>query len=142
MADVERDGADLRDGDGSGGGGSASDGPQLRGKVVPLNSRRLTSFHLKQIAEALELPATGSTDQLRQVIEGELESEKHVDAANVQVLIEDRETVEVKLCLMDDSGVILETRPHVHTKDVSNLEWQKLQEALAEANELNSQLSE
>ena len=29
------------------------------GRVVPLNSRRLTAAHLKRIAEALELPVTG-----------------------------------------------------------------------------------
>ena len=38
------------------------------GRVVPLNSRRLTAAHLKRIAEALELPVTGATDQLRQLI--------------------------------------------------------------------------
>ena len=45
-----------------------------RGKRVPLNSRRLTAVHLRQLAEALELPAVGSTDEIRQVIEGKLQS--------------------------------------------------------------------
>ena len=34
------------------------------GKRVPLNSRRLTAVHLRQLAEALELPAVGSTDEI------------------------------------------------------------------------------
>ena len=43
-----------------------------RGRVLPLNSKRLTSTHLKQVAEKLKLPTTGSADQIRQLIEGKL----------------------------------------------------------------------
>ena len=58
------------------------------GKILPLNSRRLTSSHLKQLAESLELPTAGSLDQLRQLIEGKLDSERHVEVSYVQVVIQ------------------------------------------------------
>ena len=38
-----------------------------RGQYLPLNSKRLTAAHLRQIASALDLPTTGAADQLRQV---------------------------------------------------------------------------
>ena len=47
-----------------------------RGRVLPLNSKRLTSAHLKQVAEKLELPTTGSADQIRQLIEGKLQEDR------------------------------------------------------------------
>ena len=78
-----------------------------RGKVVLLNSRILTAAHLKRVAETLKLPTTGAADQLRQLIEGKLESDKHVEAINVQVVIQEELCVESKLTLMDKSGVIL-----------------------------------
>ena len=37
-----------------------------RGQVLLLNSKKLTSTHLKQVAEKLKLPTTRSADQLRQ----------------------------------------------------------------------------
>lgn len=73
--------------------------------MVPLNSRRLTAAHLKRVTEALELPTTGSTDQLCQLIEGKLESERNIEATNVQVIIQEEQCVESKLTLMNESGV-------------------------------------
>ena len=35
-----------------------------QGRLFPLNSHRLTSAHLKQIAESLGLPTTGSSDEI------------------------------------------------------------------------------
>ena len=58
-------------------------------QVLPLNLRRLMSSHPKQLAESLELPTAGSLDQFRQLIEGKLESEKHVEVSNVQVVIQE-----------------------------------------------------
>ena len=75
---------ELSDADETGSNGEERSREIPRGKVVPLNSRRLTSSHLKQ---ALELLVTGSADQLHQVIEGNLESDRHVEAANVQVVV-------------------------------------------------------
>ena len=54
----------------------------------PLNSKCLTATHLRWIASVLELPTTGAADQLRQVIEGKLETEGH-EAINVQVVLEE-----------------------------------------------------
>ena len=58
-----------------------------RGQYLPLNSKRLTAAHLRRIAATLELPTTGATKQLRQVIKGKLETEGY-EALNVQVLLE------------------------------------------------------
>ena len=40
-----------------------------RGQVLLLNSKRLTSAHLKQVIEKLELPTTVSVDQTCLLIE-------------------------------------------------------------------------
>ena len=53
-----------------------------RGRSLPLNSKRLTGAYLRQVATALGLPTEGSADQLRQVIEGQLETDGH-EAANI-----------------------------------------------------------
>ena len=100
-----------------------------RGKVAPLNSRRFMSSHMKQVAEALELSVTGSADQLRQVIEGKLESDRHVEVANVQVVVQEAQNVEVKLSLVDETCVFLEIQPHVQTKREFESELESLQEA-------------
>lgn len=110
-----------------------------RGKVLPLNSRRLTSSHLKQLAENLELPTSGSLDQLRQLIEGKLESEEHVEVSNVQVVVQELQFIELKLSLMSEEGVFLETEP---TKTSVETELESLQDALAEAKQENSVLTD
>ena len=69
------------------------------GRVVPLNLRRLTVAHLKRIAEVLELPVTGVTDQLCQLIDGKLESARHKEAANVQVILQEEQRIEMKLSI-------------------------------------------
>ena len=96
-----------------------------------MNSKRLTAVHLRRVAEALELPTAGATDQLRQQIEGKLESEKHIEATNVQVIIQEEQYVEVKVALMDESGVFLETQTLTHSQKESESE---IEMALAEAN--------
>ena len=117
--------------------------PELpRGRVVPLNSRRLTAAHLKRVAEALELPTTGSADQLRQLIEGKLESDKRVEATNVQVVIQEEQCVELKLSLMDESGILLTTEPIRFSKQEAESDMEAVQEALADANKQNSELSD
>ena len=59
--------------DGSVHGSSPTEGEIPSGKLLPLYSRRLTTVQLKRIAEGLELPTTGSADEIRQLIEGKLE---------------------------------------------------------------------
>lgn len=127
--------ADLEDGEES----SPELAAVLSGKILPLNSHQLTSSHLKQLAESLELPTTGSLDQLCQLIEGKLESEKHVEVSNVQVVIQESQFVELKLSLMSEEGVFLETTP---TKQSVKSELISLQEALAEAKQENSVMHE
>lgn len=47
-----------------------SEGEQeaLTSRVLPLNMKRLTAHHLRQISEALQLLTSGSADQMRQLI--------------------------------------------------------------------------
>ena len=65
------------------------------GKLLPLNSRRLTAAHLRYIAGAMELPHTGSADEVRQLIEGKLQDEHEV--RNVQVVLEETLFLNIKL---------------------------------------------
>ena len=77
--------------------GGVFDDTTLRGKLLPLNSRRLTSAYLKQIVESLELPTTGLGDEIRQLIEGKLQ-DSH-DILNVQVVVDEIPTISLKLSL-------------------------------------------
>ena len=54
-------------------GSPPAEGEIPLGKLLPLNSRRLTTIQLKKIAEGLGLLTTGSADETRQLIEGKLE---------------------------------------------------------------------
>ena len=89
--------------------------------MVPLNSRRLTAAHLKRIAEVLELPVMGATDQLRQLIERKVESAKHREAANVQVVLQEEQRVETKLSLMDEGSVFLRMKSLVQSRQEAEL---------------------
>ena len=82
-----------------------------RGTRFPLNSRRLTAIHLRSIADALGLPRSGSADQLRQCIEGHLQSEESRQVSNTLVLVQETPQVELILKLADSDGVFLETSP-------------------------------
>ena len=89
------------------------------GKLLPLNSKRVTNRHLKQICEALALPTTGSGDQMHQLIEGKLCSEEFGrEPANIQVLVSEYNLVEVKLSLVDEGDVFLETSPVTKVSDL------------------------
>ena len=105
------------------GGEEPHEQPEISsGKVVPLNSRRLTASHLKRVAETLELP-TGATDQ---PIEGKLESDKHIEAANVQVVIQEEQCVKTEEV----------------SKQESESDMEALQDALEEVNQQNSYLTD
>ena len=60
-----------------------------------LNSRRLTSTHLKQVAESLGLPTTGSSDEIRQLIEGKLQESR--DVHNIQVVVDETPTYFIEI---------------------------------------------
>ncbi len=108
------------------------------GKLYPLNSRRLIAVYLRHIAEALSLPSTGSADEVRQLIEGKLQETREV--SNVQVVVAESTIKEVKLSLMDDSGVFVEAPVCRLTKDTS--ECGGLRQELEEAHARNQQLRE
>ena len=129
--------------DGSGHGSPPTKGEIPRGKLLPLNSRRLTTVQLKKIAEGLELPTVGSTDEIRQLIEGKLE-EGH-DVHNVQVVVDEATTVNVTLSLVDEEGVFLEVEPfqkEVKESSESEETLQKLAEAEQKGFELQRELDE
>jgi hypothetical protein len=103
-----------------------------RGQYLPLNSKRLTTAHLRQIASALDLPTTGAADQLRQMIEGQLETDGH-EAINIQVVLEDSKLIETKMSLLSEGRVIVTPQPlRRETADVRE-ESEDLRRALEEA---------
>ena len=111
-----------------------------RGKRVPLNSRRLTAVHLRQLAEALGLPAVGSTDEIRQVIEGKLQSSGY-EVANVQVILEESSLIHTKISLEGEDGQILETNPLTRASKDLNIELEELGEALEQEQAFNIELT-
>ena len=49
----------------------------LQRSRYPFNSKKLTVAHLRALAEAIGLPTLGSADQLRQCMEGKLQTERY-----------------------------------------------------------------
>lgn len=127
--------------EGEGGRDGTGDEDLPRGKLLPLNSRRLTAAHLKSIADSLGLPTTGSTDQIRQLIEGKLQEEHEV--SNVQVVVQETSTVSVQLSLVDEDGVFHSTTPYQKGAGESlgrdQLEL-KLAESVRKSEELETEL--
>ena len=78
----------------------------LEGRVVPPNSKRLTSVQLQAIARALESPARGSREDIRLTIEVKLR--ENYDKLSVQVVVREISETETKLFLIDENGVFLE----------------------------------
>ena len=60
-------------------------GPPSSHSRYPLNSRRLTAWHLHTLAKALGLPTSGSPDKLRQCVEGIVQRDR--DHHNVIVVV-------------------------------------------------------
>ena len=77
------------------------------GACFLLNSRRLTAAHMRAIAQALDLPATGSTDTLRQCIEGQLQTDGREVSNILVILVTQGENVGLQLA--DAEGVFLTT---------------------------------
>jgi len=86
--------------------------PQYKERLLPLNSKLLTSTYLRRIAEALELPTGGSPEETRQMIEGKL-SEREEGEGGVQVLVREAACLETRLLLRDAKCILLETVPIV-----------------------------
>ena len=81
----------------------------LRWSSYPLNSRKLTTAHLRALAKAIELPIAASGDQLCQCIEGKLRTE-HKDP-NIVVIIREVKIVEEVLSLADSDGEFIWAPP-------------------------------
>ena len=81
---------------------------------------------------------TGSADQIRQLIEGKLQEDREV--SNIQVVVQESTYRELKLSLTDEEGVFLETDPPPSPWRMRL--WKGLTEALTEANQRNTTLSE
>ena len=92
---------------------------------------------MRQLAEALELPAVGSTDEIRQVIEGKLQSSGY-EVANVQVIVEESSLIHTKISLEGEDGRILETNSLTRASKDLNIELEELGEALEQEQALNN----
>ncbi len=72
---------------------------------LPLNSRRLSSAHLKRLANTMGVPTTATGDEVRQMIEGKL-PEQGREPCNIQVVL--GATPGCAFHLRDLEGTILE----------------------------------
>ena len=88
------------------GGGRGSAHP------VTLNSRRLTTRRLRQLAGGLGVPSSVPPEDLRAMIEGEL-TEGGRDPLRTQVVLRTEERG-VYMTLQDEAGVFLEIEPLAH----------------------------
>ena len=91
------------------GGGAGDSREPFTGRPLPLHSKRLTGAVIQQIAQGLEVPATASTAETRQLIEGKL-GEMGREARNVQVLLQEREQG-TRIGLKDADGIFLDLLP-------------------------------
>ena len=100
-----------------------------RGRRIPLNSKRLTVVHLRQLGKSLGLPVRRSGEEIRQLIERKM-SEREDPC--VQVHVEEEPQLRTVLWLVDSNGPFLQTQPtyqkwsegtrEVHLQDSDELE--------------------
>ena len=79
----------------------------VRGRALPLISRRLTKAHLQALAQGLELSSTAEAEELRLMIEGMLLREIGKDPMSVQVMCNEADESGDFLNVDDESGVLL-----------------------------------
>ena len=83
---------------------------QIRGQpkkvVFPLSSRRLKLYQLQQLAQALELPTSASSDDLRVMVEEKLRAMDR-NPFNTQVVMDIQEEGTENLSLQDEEGQFL-----------------------------------
>ena len=72
---------------------------------LPLNSKRLTTNHLRRLASELEVPTTASPDEIRQMIDGKL-TEAGREVLNVQVVLVSAQPT-CEFSLEDEGGKFL-----------------------------------
>ena len=86
---------------------------QIRGQpkkvVFPLSSRRLKLYQLQQLAQALELPTSASSDDLRVMVEEKLRAMDR-NPFNTQVVMDIQDEGTEDLSLQDEEGQFL----HMH----------------------------
>ena len=75
----------------------------------PLNSKRLAAWHLRALAQALELPTTGSAGQLRQCIEAVVGTDHEYQ--NAVVTVRESPKTEYSIALADADGEFLASEP-------------------------------
>ena len=79
---------------------------QPRKIVFPLSSRRLKLYQLQQLAQALELPTSASSDDLRVIVEEKLRAIDR-NPFNTQVVMNLQEEGTENLSLQDEEGQFL-----------------------------------
>ena len=80
-----------------------------RTELLPLNSRRLTAAMVRRLASALDIPTTGTAEDVRQLLDAKLTERGH-EPMKVQVVV-CTGADGVTLCLEDVEGTFLEVRP-------------------------------
>ncbi len=103
------------------------------GRWLPLNSRRVTTAYLQLVAQSLGLPTGMSAEELRQQVEGRLLTMEH-EPRNVQVIVQERSRVELRLLLVDKAGVFVESEPVIRDGD------RQQESAVKECEELQEQM--
>ena len=98
-------------------GAGDSEQEVLTDRVLHLSPKRITAHHLQQISEALQLPASGSADQMCQLIEGKFRSDQDRDPTNVQVVIKECSLMKVTLALIDEDAQFLVMPPQIRPGD-------------------------
>jgi len=97
--------------------GSRDAGPGTgTGRVMPLNSRRLTVAWLRQIAGGLGAPTTAAAREVRALINGKL-GEMGKDPKSTQVVLHEGESG-MGMSLQDAEGVFLRVDPPVERASV------------------------
>ena len=61
------------------------------------------------VGEALCLPTSCSREELRQLVEGKLATDKGVEVSSMQVVAHETSQLATKLWLVDSEGVVMET---------------------------------
>ena len=95
--------------------------------ILSLNSRRLTTTHIRQLAVALEIPTRASAADILRMIEGKI-TEDGRDPFNVQVVVKEGEDGGILLQLQDAEGVFLEADPPMEEEETEDAPQQEAAE--------------
>ncbi len=95
------------------------------GGWLPLNSRRVTTAYLQLLAQSLGLPTGMSADELRQQVEGKMLAMEH-EPRNVQVVVQEQTRTELRLLMVDERGVFIDTEAVVRDVDGGQQESETL----------------